>query len=167
MPSFPNLEPEHVRDKARKDLLNLLEGVRGKKNLVISKDLAGPVGVIVKFSTLQEYGVDRVFLLENANVDSSQKNVVFLVRAEKAAQIKQTASQIRQLQEYGEHDFFIFWTPRRTFLSNQILEDEGITGDVSVTEYPLFFLPLENDVLSLELEDSFRDLYLVGFNARA
>ncbi|KAI5289111.1 hypothetical protein KEM55_008900, partial [Ascosphaera atra] len=65
--------------------------VRGKKNLVISKDLAGPVGVIVKFSTLQEYGVDRVFLLENANVDSSQKNVVFLVRAEKAAQIKQTA----------------------------------------------------------------------------
>jgi len=52
---------------------------------VIEKALAGPVGVFVKFSTLQEYGVDRVFLLENGNVDSSQKNVVFLARGEKAS----------------------------------------------------------------------------------
>jgi hypothetical protein len=65
--------------------------VRGKKNLVISKDLAGPVGLFVKFSVLQEYGVDRVFLLENANVDSSQRNVVFLVHAEKVNQVATVA----------------------------------------------------------------------------
>lgn len=58
--------------------------VRGKKNLVIEKALTGPIGVFVKFSTLQEYGVDRVFLLENGNVDSSQRNVVFLARGENA-----------------------------------------------------------------------------------
>ena len=50
--------------------------------MVIEKALAGPVGLFVKFSTLQEYGVDKVFFLENDNVDSSQRNVVFLVRAE-------------------------------------------------------------------------------------
>lgn len=33
-------------------------------------------------------------------------------------------------------------------------------GDVKITELPLFFFPLEKDVLSLELDDSFRDLYL-------
>ena len=65
--------------------------VRGKKNLVISKDLAGPVGLFVKFSVLQDYGVDRVFLLENENVDSSQRNVVFLINAEKATQVQSTA----------------------------------------------------------------------------
>lgn len=65
--------------------------VRGKKNLVISQDLAGPVGLFVKFSVLQEYGVDRVFLLENANVDSSQRSVVFLVHAEKIPQVKMVA----------------------------------------------------------------------------
>jgi hypothetical protein len=58
--------------------------VRGRKNLVIEKSLAGPIGLFVKFSTLQEYGVDRVFFLENDNVDSSQKNVFFLVHGEKA-----------------------------------------------------------------------------------
>lgn len=59
--------------------------------MVISQDLAGPVGLFVKFSLLQEYGVDRVFLLENANVDSSQRNVVFLVHAEKARHVRTVA----------------------------------------------------------------------------
>lgn len=35
-------------------------------------------------------------------------------------------------------------------------------GDVNVAEFPLYFMPLEEDVLSLELEDSFSDLYLVS-----
>jgi hypothetical protein len=55
--------------------------------LVLEKSLAGPIGLYVKFSTLQEYGVDRIFFLENDNVDSSQKNVIFIARGEKAPQI--------------------------------------------------------------------------------
>ena len=53
---------------------------------MIEKSLAGPLGVFVKFSTLQEHGVDKVFFLENDNADSSQKNIVFLARGEKAEQ---------------------------------------------------------------------------------
>ena len=60
-----------------------------------------------------------------------------------------------------EHEFSIFWVPRRTLVSNSVLEETGIIGDVSISELPLYFMPLEQDVLSLELEDSFGDLYLV------
>lgn len=60
-----------------------------------------------------------------------------------------------------EHEFSIFWVPRRTLVSNAILEETGIIGDVNVGEFSLHFLPLEQDVLSLELDDSFSDLYLV------
>ena len=63
-----------------------LSQVRGKKNLVIEKSLAGPIGIFVKFTTLQDHGVDKVFFLENDNVDASQKNVIFLARGEKANQ---------------------------------------------------------------------------------
>ena len=42
-----------------------------------------------------------------------------------------------------------------------MLEDAGVLGDVSVEAFPLYFIPLEQDVLSLELIDSFGDLYLV------
>jgi hypothetical protein len=65
--------------------------VRGKKNLVISKSLTGPIGLFVRFSTLQEYGVDKVFVLENGNTDSSQRNIVYLIQGEKAAHVQATA----------------------------------------------------------------------------
>jgi hypothetical protein len=50
--------------------------------------------------------------------------------------------------------------PRRTLLSDKVLEEAGVLGDTNVAELPLYFFPLEKDVLSLELNDSFRDLYL-------
>lgn len=61
-----------------------------------------------------------------------------------------------------EHEFSIFFAPRRTLVSNTALEEAGIIGDVNIAEFPLYFLPLEQDILSLELEDAFGDLYLVG-----
>jgi hypothetical protein len=48
-------------------------------------------------------------------------------------------------------------------VSNKILEAEGVLGDVNIAELPLFFLPLEDDMLSLELDGAFNDLYLVSF----
>jgi vacuolar protein sorting-associated protein 33A len=67
--------------------------VRGKKNLVLEKALAGTLGLYVKFSTLQEYGVDRVYFLENNNVDSSQKNVFFLARADDHKKVTAVAGE--------------------------------------------------------------------------
>ncbi|KAM7200484.1 Sec1-like protein [Rhypophila sp. PSN 637] len=158
----PSFDTEQVRDKARKDLLYLLEGVRGKKNLVIEKNLAGPLGVIVKASTLRDYGVDNFFFLENDNTDTSQRNVVFIARGECGRHAHAIAVQIRRLQRESQspHEFHVFWVPRRTLLSNKVLEEAGVLGDTNVAELPLFFFPLEKDVLSLELDDSFRDLYL-------
>lgn len=50
--------------------------------------------------------------------------------------------------------------PRRTLVSDRVLEENGVLGEVTVAECPLFFIPLEPDLLSLELEDAFGDLYL-------
>lgn len=71
--------------------------------------------------------------------------------------------QIKKLQQSSsiEHEFSVFIVPRRTLVCNKILEDAGVLGDVSVEEFPLYLIPLEQDVLSLELPDSFGELYLV------
>jgi hypothetical protein len=50
-------------------------------------------------------------------------------------------------------------------VSDQLLEEAGVLGEASVSEWPLFFVPLADDVLSLELEDAVSDLYLVYFYA--
>ncbi|KAK4105795.1 Sec1-like protein [Parathielavia hyrcaniae] len=72
------------------------------------------------------------------------------------------AGQILRLQRESQspHEFHIFWVPRRTQLSDKVLEEVGVLGDTNVAELPLFFFPVEKDVLSLEMNDSFRDLYL-------
>jgi hypothetical protein len=68
--------------------------------LILEKALAGSLNLLVKFSTLQEYGVDKPFFLENGNADASQRNVVFLVRGEKAGTVRAVA---------GESNFFFFY----------------------------------------------------------
>lgn len=107
------INTQEITDKARRSLLQLLEAVRlpplprrdveiklthiygvqvrGKKNLVIERSLAGTIGLFVKFSTLQEYGVDKIFFLENHNVDSSQRNIIFLCRGENAKTVRTVA----------------------------------------------------------------------------
>ncbi len=65
-----------------------------------------------------------------------------------------------QRESQTGHEFHIFWVPRRTVVSDKLLEEAGVLGDVNIAELPLFFFPLERDVLSLELDDSFEDLYL-------
>lgn len=154
--------------------------------------------MIVKASTLRDYGVDNFFFLENKNTDSSQRNVVFIARGESAKHahaiagkkvavaivfhtglVSKPASltarwcdshhgadraseQIRRLHRESQspHEFHVFWVPRRTLLSDKVLEEAGVLGDTNVAELPLYFFPLEKDLLSLELDDSFRDLYL-------
>ncbi|KAK0118819.1 hypothetical protein ONS95_007700 [Cadophora gregata] len=162
MAPHAGFDTDQIKDKARKDILYLLEGVRGKKNLVLEKSLAGPIGIFVKFSTLQDYGVDKVFFLENGNADVSQRNVVFIARGESAKHAQSIADHIKRMQRESQtgHEFSIFWVPRRTLVSEKILEEAGVLGDTSIAEFPLYFLPLEKDLLSLELDDSFADLYL-------
>ena len=72
------------------------------------------------------------------------------------------SDHIKRLQRESQtgHEFSIFGVPRRTLVSEKILEEAGVLGDTSIAELPLYFLPLEKDILSLELEDSFADLYL-------
>lgn len=71
--------------------------------------------------------------------------------------------QIKRLQKSNsvEHEFSVLLSPRRTLVCNKIFEDAGVLGDVAISEFPLYFVPLEQDVLSLELETSYGDLYLV------
>lgn len=60
---------------------------------MLEKSLAGPLGIIVKFSTLQDYGVDKIFFLENGNADVSQQNVVFIARGESAKHAQSIAGK--------------------------------------------------------------------------
>jgi vacuolar protein sorting-associated protein 33A len=56
--------------------------------------LTGPINLFVNFPTLKEYGVDKLFVLENGNTDSSQRNIAYLVHGEKPSEVQATAGMM-------------------------------------------------------------------------
>ena len=52
--------------------------------------------------------------------------------------------------------------PRRTLVSDKILEESGVLGELSIEVLPLYFIPFESDLLSLCLDDAFENTYLVS-----
>lgn len=63
--------------------------------MVFSQGLPAIIGLFVGFSTLKEYGVEKVFVLENGNTDSSQRNIVYIVNGEKASTVKAVAGECK------------------------------------------------------------------------
>ena len=60
------------------------------------------------------------------------------------------------------HTYTLILVPRRTSLCDRILEEEGILGEVNISSYKLEFIPVEDDVVSLELENVWREINLVS-----
>ncbi|KAG9248887.1 putative lysine-specific histone demethylase 1A [Calycina marina] len=114
-------DPERIKDKAKKDLLYLLEGIRGKKNVVLEQSLAGPLNLIVTFPTLQDYGTDKVFFLENDNADVSQRNVVFIARGENAKQAQLIADLLSLELDESFADLYLRSDPTPTYLMARAL----------------------------------------------
>jgi len=76
----------------------------------------------------------------------------------------QTKDQIKQTNDTSSssYTYTLVLVPRRTTLCDRILEEEGVLGDLTITSYNLEFIPLEDDLLSLEMDNVWRELYLVS-----
>lgn len=72
---------------------------------------------------------------------------------------------IKQHKVEGKRiDYHVFFVPRRSVVCERVLEEEGVYGDVQISEYHLDLIPLDTDVLSFELPNSFKDIYVVIMN---
>ena len=50
----------------------------------------------------------------------------------------------------------MFFMPRRTMVCEKVFQEEGIFADVTLSEYPLDFIPFDSDILSLELDTAYK-----------
>jgi vacuolar protein sorting-associated protein 33A len=46
----------------------------------------------------------------------------------------------------------VYFVPQRALLCEQVLRDEGVLPRIDIGDYPLDLIPLDSDLLSLELE---------------
>ncbi|KAG6911334.1 hypothetical protein DXG01_001005 [Tephrocybe rancida] len=161
-PSESLVDASLLKEIARKALVDSLNSVNGAKTLVLDASLAGPLGLVTEVSLLKHHGVDKMFWLEPGALSSTTTNIVYLCRP-LIKYVKIIADHVkRHAKESRKHTYTLLLVPRVSTLVAQILEEEGVLGDITISSYNLQFIPLADDVISLEYDNAFKDLWVDG-----
>ncbi|EAU92607.2 ATP binding protein [Coprinopsis cinerea okayama7 len=160
--SDSSLDVSLLKEIAKKDLINALNSVNGAKTLALDSALAGPLGLVTEVALLKQHGVDKMFWLEPGPLTSNTTNIVYLCRP-KIKYVKIIADQIkRHVKESRKHTYTLLLVPRVSTLVSRILEEEGVLGEVTISAFNLQFIPLADDVISLEHDNAFKELWVDG-----
>ncbi|KAL5069479.1 hypothetical protein RYX36_020366 [Vicia faba] len=166
MAQIPNLDNAPVnltsiREHSQKELINILKNVRGKKCLVIDPKLGDSLSLIMQSSILKEQGVELRHLSADP-IQSDCTKIVFLVRAQPDL-MRFICSNIHDDVSKGlQREYHVCFVPRRTVVCEKILEDEKLHHMVAIGEYQLYLLPMDEDVLSFELDLSYKECLVDG-----
>ncbi|XP_030929739.1 vacuolar protein-sorting-associated protein 33 homolog isoform X1 [Quercus lobata] len=166
MAQIPNLDNAplnltSLREQSQKELLNILKNIRGKKCLVIDPKLGSSLSSIIQTSLLKEHGVE----LRHLSADPLQTDcikVVFLVRSQLDL-MKFICLNVQDDVSKGfQREYFVYFVPRRTVVCEKILEEENVYNLMTIGEYPLYIVPLDEDVLSFELDLAYKESQVDG-----
>ncbi|XP_055339771.1 vacuolar protein sorting-associated protein 33A-like [Paramacrobiotus metropolitanus] len=156
------------KDRARRELLNCLDECPGTKAVVWDEYLIGPFSLLSDYAGLQERQVKRMFTLKSdfpKNVDFA--NMFFLVRSELRV-MKDLARFLSKISgasraSAGFPKLYVYFVPSNSSVCQKALVEMcPHAGSLieAFRECAVMAFPLETDLLSLELETSFKDLFL-------
>ncbi|MBN3316876.1 VP33B protein, partial [Atractosteus spatula] len=152
----------YLKRLARDQLIYLLEQLPGKKDLFIEADLMSPLDRIANVSTLKQHEVDKLYKLENKPIVSTCNQLCFLIRP-RIQTVKWIAEIVNTDKAAGRlRGYKIIFCPQKFYACEIVLEEQGVYGDVSTDEWAFYLLPLDDDIISLELPEIFRDNFLEG-----
>ncbi|OQR90268.1 vacuolar protein sorting-associated protein 33A [Achlya hypogyna] len=131
--------------------------------LVLDPELSGLFQHILVegASVLKDYDVVQFRELSPdiaANPGSGYDVMVFIVRPTAAA-ANGVATIVKSLDP-KKIRFHMLCTPKRTLACDELLKKAGVHGSIVFGEFPMDLVPYEEDVLTLELNDGFRDLFV-------
>ncbi|CAI2165487.1 1983_t:CDS:10 [Funneliformis geosporum] len=156
-----SLNVSSLRELARKQLTTVLDSVRGKKCLVLDPNISAPLSLIAEFSLLKEHGVEKVHYLQQGPLETDLKSLIYICRPQ-LNYMKYIAGHHQKNDPSSVYEYNLFFVPRRTKICERVLEDSGVFGDILYVFYHLDLIPFEDDLLSLELDNTFKELYLDG-----
>ncbi|KAK7279613.1 hypothetical protein RJT34_24668 [Clitoria ternatea] len=166
MAQIPNLENAPVnltsiREQSQKELINILKNVRGKKCLVIDPKLGDSLSLIIQTSILKEHGVELRHLSSDP-IQTDCSKVVYLVRSQLIL-MRFICSNIHNDVSKGlQREYHVYFVPRRTVVCEKVLEEEKLHHMITIGEYPLYIVPMDEDVLSFELDLSYKECQVDG-----
>ncbi|KAM6409822.1 vacuolar protein sorting-associated protein 33B isoform 2-T2 [Rhynochetos jubatus] len=147
---------------ARDQLIHLLEQLPGRKDLFIEPDLMSPLDRIANVSILKQHEVDKLYKVDSRPALSTSDQFCFLVRP-RVRTMRYIADIVNADKMSGRsRKYKIIFSPQKFYACEMVLEEEGVFGDVTCDEWSFYLLPLDDDIISMELPEFFRDFFLEG-----
>ncbi|XP_056683837.1 vacuolar protein-sorting-associated protein 33 homolog isoform X2 [Spinacia oleracea] len=161
MAQIPNLDNAPInlaslREQSQKELLTILKNIRGKKCLVIDPKLSGSLSLIVQTALLKEHGVELRHLSAEP-LQTECTKLVYLV-SDQLATTRHISLHIHDNTSKGlQKEYYLYFVPRRSVACEQILKEEKVHDLFTIGEYPLYMVPLDEDVISFELDFAYKE----------
>uniref|UniRef100_A0A8C6ZCW6 VPS33B late endosome and lysosome associated n=1 Tax=Nothoprocta perdicaria TaxID=30464 RepID=A0A8C6ZCW6_NOTPE len=110
---------------------------------------------------LQQHEVDKLFKVENRV--PARLCPLGLVVPGLVNETLSSADIINADKMSGRsRKYKIIFSPQKFYACEMVLEEEGVLGDVTCDEWSFYLLPLDEDIISMELPEFFRDYFLEG-----
>jgi len=155
-----------LRELGRQQLLDILDSIAGTKVLVWDECLTGPLGLIAEYSVLKEHDVVKMFPMSASGLPAVRAdNVVFIVRPT-VENCDVIAANIRAEETKGgsglKTEYHSLFVPKKSLFCEKRLKEGGVFGSLTIYELAIYLYPLDSDLLSMELPDTFREVCLEG-----
>ncbi|NWI68033.1 VP33B protein, partial [Todus mexicanus] len=110
----------------------------------------------------QQHEVDKLYKVDTRPALSTSDQFCFLVRP-RIRTMRYIADIINADKMSGRsRKYKIIFSPQKFYACEMVLEEEGVFGDVTCDEWSFYLLPLDEDIISMELPEFFRDYFLEG-----
>eukprot|EP00727_Mastigamoeba_balamuthi_P009151 m51a1_g4859 putative vacuolar protein sorting-associated protein 33a (626) ;mRNA; r:312763-315702 len=150
-----------MREFDKAQLVSLLQRTPGTAALAIDPKILGYVGMIIDKPTLNKHGVTRICKLEPV-LDLDVEVVIYILRP-KVTLCRHIVDHVVAHRAAGKAMRHVaVFVPRRTLLCDRVLDEGGALRDVQVEEFAAELVPLEDDVVSMELGDDLRECRVDG-----
>ncbi|XP_055842833.1 vacuolar protein sorting-associated protein 33A isoform X2 [Episyrphus balteatus] len=162
---FPYLASTRVnlqlyQETVCRELLEILEKCDGSKTIVLDDNLFGPILLIASPSLFSDRNIKIQRLRVDTRFPKDAKNIIYITRPE-LKHMDIIASHIHGTNSSDNRTFHLYFVPRKSCLCTKQLEIKGVYGNfTNIDNLPWIFFPVDKDILSMELPNSFRDLSL-------
>ncbi|KAH7643688.1 vacuolar protein-sorting protein-like protein [Dermatophagoides farinae] len=136
--------------------------IDGSKDIVLGGLIVSIIDLICSYTSMKEVGVEKIYKINNIPT-ATNKKLCFIIQSN-INDVKQVCNWLNVFHSKDIQDiqYWIIFVPKKTFDCEKYLEKEGLYSCFNIWEYPLGFIPFDNDLFSLEQKDLYHDYLLLG-----
>lgn len=155
------LDVSLLRQLSSENLSALFRQIPGDKDLIIEPSLMKSLDKIAGMALLKSCGVSKVFRLDKASPPGNALSPVrvYLVNSS-LIETKYVVQQIKATARHKVTAFHLICFPKVLQSTHVLLEEEGLAGTVTTQDYSWQLIPVDADLLSLELTDCLRECFV-------